>query len=653
MKKSLILLGMLSIGYAYAQEGNVGINTENPKATLDIVPEVGNLTKNTNEGIIAPRLTKERIAGIADANLVEGTLVYATDTTYTGTNTKVSKITEKGYYYYNGTEWVKVQYKDTNDAEWVRDSNSGVDKIYMKNVLTNDEISYRRDSGRYVMNLGNLNATEAGESSLSETPNSILIRSSKLPATLKSGSTFNFNSTTSLINQEHVAKDAPTWGKNYAGNQFRILTDGVTSNMGALHGIVVNATSKNSVGTQYGTVSTSSLEGSSSTTTNNIGLASTGEVGNTANTTNNYGAFIQSFTRAGGKATNLIGIESRVFNLNSDANKSITAMTGINNSLTSMNAVSGQYPAIKIGNLHGINSSVVNNPNTTTTVVRNLNLSNGYSTNSITDYGRGIDVGATIQQGSTIKEFSSIYTNVYSAGAATIDKFFIFRFSNTLNANTTPKEMYGIYLDDIKNGQDTKNYALYTNAGKIRVGDLADASATADRVVTVDADGVLKVGTSTTAPTVFKWVEDTSNSSVKLAVTSAGVERTDNPVSITDTGMVKATSFQGSNGATIFPDYVFQKYYDGVSDIKADYTFKSLSQVEDFVKVNGHLPGYKSAAEIKNQGYIDLMETQLTNVEKIEELYLHSIEQEKAIKAKDAKIQELEARLEKLEKLLK
>ncbi len=65
------------------------------------------------------------------------------------------------------------------------------------------------------------------------------------------------------------------------------------------------------------------------------------------------------------------------------------------------------------------------------------------------------------------------------------------------------------------------------------------------------------------------------------------------------------------------------------------------------------MPGYKSAAEIKNQGYIDLMETQLTNVEKIEELYLHSIEQEKAIKAKDAKIQELEARLEKLEKLLK
>lgn len=47
------------------------------------------------------------------------------------------------------------------------------------------------------------------------------------------------------------------------------------------------------------------------------------------------------------------------------------------------------------------------------------------------------------------------------------------------------------------------------------------------------------------------------------------------------------------------------------------------------------------------------METQLTNVEKIEELYLHSIEQDKAIKAKDAEIQDLKQRLERLEKLIR
>ena len=89
----------------------------------------------------------------------------------------------------------------------------------------------------------------------------------------------------------------------------------------------------------------------------------------------------------------------------------------------------------------------------------------------------------------------------------------------------------------------------------------------------------------------------------------------------------------------------------GSEFLKSDYSFKSLSQVEDYVKTNGHLPGYLSAKTIKEEG-VDLMKTQLTNVEKIEELYLHTIEQEKALKAKDAKIAELETRLSKIEQLL-
>ncbi|MDY3364106.1 hypothetical protein PG623_08845 [Riemerella anatipestifer] len=163
-------------------------------------------------------------------------------------------------------------------------------------------------------------------------------------------------------------------------------------------------------------------------------------------------------------------------------------------------------------------------------------------------------------------------------------------------------EMYGLVVTNVDRGVN-KNYAIYTNAGKIHFGD--------------------NVGIGVEAP------------AEKLEVA----------------GNVKATGFIGSN-ASIFPDYVFQKYYTGTSSIKADYSFKTLSQVEDFVKANGHLPGYQSAEAIKKQGYIDLMATQLTNVEKIEELYLHSIEQDKALKAKDAKIAELEARLQKLEALL-
>lgn len=108
MKKTLILVGVLAMSYTYAQQGKVGVNTEAPQATFEVAPSTANAlaTATTNEGIIAPKLTKTRIANIATP--VEGTLVYATDNTYAGSDAKVAKITEKGYYFYNGTEWVKA-----------------------------------------------------------------------------------------------------------------------------------------------------------------------------------------------------------------------------------------------------------------------------------------------------------------------------------------------------------------------------------------------------------------------------------------------------------------------------------------------------------------------------------------------------------------
>ncbi|MBV7441193.1 hypothetical protein KRX57_07150 [Weeksellaceae bacterium TAE3-ERU29] len=204
-------------------------------------------------------------------------------------------------------------------------------------------------------------------------------------------------------------------------------------------------------------------------------------------------------------------------------------------------------------------------------------------------------------------------------------------------------------------GVDDPTEKLEVN-GKIKTSSLAGPDT---RMVVANEDGVLSTQTIPSNLSA-KWVEDPSNNTVNLTVNSEGNPRTSNIVSIDDNGKVLATAFRGTNGATIFPDYVFDNYYTGTSTTKADYSFKNLNQVEDYVKANGHLPGYVSAKEIKAQGYIDIMDTQLTNVEKIEELYLHTIEQEKALKAKDAKIEKLEAelenqksRLDRLEQLLK
>ncbi|MBU2899496.1 beta strand repeat-containing protein [Maribacter dokdonensis] len=80
------------------------------------------------------------------------------------------------------------------------------------------------------------------------------------------------------------------------------------------------------------------------------------------------------------------------------------------------------------------------------------------------------------------------------------------------------------------------------------------------------------------------------------------------------------------------PDYVFQKYFLGNSILNPSYEFNDLAEIEAFVKENNHLPGIQSAQAVKEQGFWNVSESSRVNLEKIEELFLHTIEQEKKIK---------------------
>ncbi|MGB6151242.1 MAG: hypothetical protein WBG48_04555, partial [Pricia sp.] len=104
--------------------------------------------------------------------------------------------------------------------------------------------------------------------------------------------------------------------------------------------------------------------------------------------------------------------------------------------------------------------------------------------------------------------------------------------------------------------------------------------------------------------------------------------------------------FVANDLTTVVPDYVFQKYFLGKSKLKTDYNFKSLKEIESFVKKYHHLPGIKSAAEVKKDGSWNLSASNLQNLEKIEELFLHTIEQEK-------KIEQLQSEKESLAKEVK
>lgn len=87
-----------------------------PRATLEInVPSVNMTTDATsNEGLLIPRLSKERISRMASP--LTSTLVWANTPEYNSADKRVAKITETGFYYFDGTEWVSIS-KNTSTKE--------------------------------------------------------------------------------------------------------------------------------------------------------------------------------------------------------------------------------------------------------------------------------------------------------------------------------------------------------------------------------------------------------------------------------------------------------------------------------------------------------------------------------------------------------
>lgn len=88
-----------------------------------------------------------------------------------------------------------------------------------------------------------------------------------------------------------------------------------------------------------------------------------------------------------------------------------------------------------------------------------------------------------------------------------------------------------------------------------------------------------------------------------------------------------------------WPDYVF----------KNDYPLRSLEDLESFIQKNNHLPGVLPASEIDGNG-IQVGDMQKRSMEKIEELTLYILQQNKKLKSQESRISQLE---EKIDLLLK
>ena len=104
-------------------------------------------------------------------------------------------------------------------------------------------------------------------------------------------------------------------------------------------------------------------------------------------------------------------------------------------------------------------------------------------------------------------------------------------------------------------------------------------------------------------------------------------------------GNILAKKVRVSIDAADWPDYVFEP----------SYQLMGISELEQYVQSNKHLPDVPSAKQVEKEG-LDLGDMDATLLKKIEELALYTIDQEKRIKKQDKLISELLRRLEKLEK---
>ncbi|MCQ4181800.1 hypothetical protein NNL19_09410, partial [Riemerella anatipestifer] len=544
--------------------------------------------------------------------------------------------------YYNGTEWVKSA-SGSLDQEWIH---NGIDAIYAKKAKGNNpsNIFEILDNGKVYINQGGVDWTtlvnDSGQPTLSANPrgnnlNSVFQSSDILPLNTlgidynnSGGRGYVFNSLTSILKENHTtSSDGVSNLKSYTGSSYSLINNDLTSRI----------------------LSQSAVFFSSS-----MGRSSTGRIDELR------GVLAQASNNSSGHGYVISGVHSDA-SVGGEVGATARELRGV------YGAGYQQYNAsadiIKGGHFYGL-SRWTSNPTeqiigvyaeASNSKEKGLYPGQIEGTANVTNRMAGGVFLSTARANATYNSIFGTHTVNIVENDATVSTGMIASLNRNEIKNTTPHNfVFGGMFENVLAGTGvvTNLSGVVSRLLSQKVNQSVDAymafrsdlGSTGAINLQGSIDNYYDFYTSS-APTQAKnkygfYIQ--GDNKINFLEGSLGVGTAAPTEKLEVAGNVKATGFIGANAA-IFPDYVFQKYYTGTSSLKADYSFKTLSQVEDFVKTNGHLPGYKSAAEIKKQGYIDLMATQLTNVEKIEELYLHLLEKDKEVKALKAEITELKS----------
>ncbi|AZA79678.1 hypothetical protein FE904_13045 [Chryseobacterium indologenes] len=127
--KTLIYLFLSFFGIAV--HAQVGINTQTPEATLEVVGKPNDT--NHYDGIIPPRITGEQLATKTYSTAKKGTIVFVTlpATNLVG---QVIHITKSGLYYFDGSAWIPFIQEDPLNNVALRGNSSTVELVVKSNL---------------------------------------------------------------------------------------------------------------------------------------------------------------------------------------------------------------------------------------------------------------------------------------------------------------------------------------------------------------------------------------------------------------------------------------------------------------------------------------------------------------------------------------
>lgn len=114
--------------------GQVGINTQFPKATLEVVGKPGEM--NHFDGIIPPRVTGDELSAKTYSTAQKGAIVYVTSPANSPTG-QAAQLTKSGFYYFDGQQWNALTKDDSLEMVALRGNTSTVE-IIVKDFLKLD-----------------------------------------------------------------------------------------------------------------------------------------------------------------------------------------------------------------------------------------------------------------------------------------------------------------------------------------------------------------------------------------------------------------------------------------------------------------------------------------------------------------------------------